>query len=391
VSLAVAQGYRPGDRRELAALLALLAVPGLRPGAAVELLLATGSARSAFGALGDACGEEVARASRTEAVRERTRRALHAVEAGDLHVVAVGDAGYPALLAERLDRDRPPVLFGRGRLSLLEGPAVAVVGCRSASSYGLAISEELGSAVARSGGCVVSGVALGIDAAAHTGALEAGGHTIGVLGCGVDVYYPRRNTELQDRIGRDGLLLSEQLPGEAPRKYFFPWRNRIIAGLSRVVVVVEAGVRSGTLSTAEHAANLGIDVFAVPNALDTPNMGGIVRLYREGVAPYTGIRDLLEHVGLIGLADPAPDGPGAAGASPANPLTTRVWLALDRSGRLVDDIAAQAGLGVPAVQAALLELELDGYARRLAGGRYCRNVPQPRAPRGVTAMAADGG
>jgi DNA processing protein len=234
------------------------------------------------------------------------------------------------------------------------------------------VAEELADGVARAGGCVVSGVALGIDAAAHAAALDAGGATIGVLGCGVDVFYPRQNTALQERLGAAGLLLSEHLPGEAPKKHHFPWRNRIIAALSRAVVVVEAGETSGAIITAGHAADFGVDVLAVPNALDRPNMAGILRLYRHGVLPYTGVRDLLQHVGLIGIADPAPRAPDRIEHAPPDPQAAQVWLAVGERPRHVDRIASTTGMPVAVTLATLTELELDGYITQLTGSRFVR-------------------
>jgi DNA processing protein len=378
---------RPADRRELAARLALLAVPGLRAEDGIALIESTGSARRACDAIGDAFGATVAAAARTPEVRERTRRALHAVERQNLHVVTFDDELYPASLGERLGRYRPPLLFGRGDLALLQYVCVGVVGSRSASEYGLDVADELADAVARAGGCVVSGVALGVDAAAHAAALDAGGATIGVLGCGVDVFYPRRNEQLQERIAQSGLLLSEHLPGEPPRKHQFPYRNRIIAALSAAVVIVEAGEKSGALSTAGHAGDQGIDVFAVPNAIDRPNMAGILRLYREGAGVYTGVRDLLAHVGLIGVADPAPGSGSAVQHAPPDAMAARVWQELGHRGRHADAIAGAAGLSPADVLVTLLQLELDGYATQLAGGRYIRRR-QPKPVLRRTAEAA---
>jgi DNA processing protein len=372
-----AAGYRPADRREVAAWLALLAAPGLRGETLVQLVAETGGARAAFDALEDALGAEVAAEARTGQVQERTRRALHATEQQDLHVIPFTDPAYPRLLTERLGAYRPPVLFGRGDLSLFALAGIGIVGCRSASEYGLDVAEDLADAVARAGGCVVSGVALGIDAAAHQAALDAGGATIGVLACGVDVFYPRRNMQLQERIATTGLLLSENLPGEAPRKYLFPYRNRIIACLSRAVVVVEGGARSGTLSTAEHAGQRGVDVFAVPHPLDRPNGEGILRLYRDGVPPYTGARDLLHHAGLIALAEAAPREPDVVAHAPPEPRAAQLWQELGPRGRTVDELAAASGIPVPEVLVLLLQMELGGYASQLAGGRFTRRK-EPR-------------
>ncbi|HSJ25892.1 MAG TPA: DNA-processing protein DprA [Longimicrobiales bacterium] len=384
----------PHDRRELAARLALLTVPGLKAEQAISLVEATGSARLAFDALGDVFGGDMAAAARTERVRQRTRRALQAVEEQGLHVVTFDDELYPARLSGYLTDYRPPVLFGRGDLSLVQPQCIAIVGSRSASEYGLDVAEDAARHVAHAGGCVVSGVALGVDAAAHRAALEADGATIGVLGCGVDVFYPRRNMELQERIGRCGLLLSEQLPGEPPRKHQFPYRNRIIAALSSAVLIVEAGAKSGALSTAGHAADLGVDVFVVPHAIDRPNAAGNLRLFREGAPVYTGARDMLEQVGLMGVGDPVPAASGDMEYPPPGPEAARIWDSLDARGRHVDSIAAAVGMPVDEVLVALLDLELDGYAIQLGGGRFTRRrrerriLKQKEAADGNSAAAA---
>jgi DNA processing protein len=361
---------RTPDRAELAARLALLAVPRLKHDVMIGLIEQQGSARAVCAALPKLLPELV-EGARSHAVRERTRRALQAVEAQRIRVIPFDDPAYPARLTERLGKLRPPLLFAIGDMAMLAPTGVAVVGCRAATEYGLDVAEQIAHAVARAGGCVVSGVALGIDAAAHTAALDAGGCTIGVLACGVDVFYPRRNMDLQARIARSGLLISEQLPGEAPRKHLFPWRNRIIAALSRVIVVVEAGERSGAISTANHGADFGVDVCAVPHAIDRPNAQGILRLYAEGVRPFAGVRALLEDAGLAGLAA----GAGAADdveRAPPGPLHGRVWSALGATPKHVDSVAASAGMPPVEVLVVLLELELGGYAQQVGGGRFMR-------------------
>jgi DNA processing protein len=386
----------PLDGRELRAYLALLAAPRLPDWRVLQMLQAHGTAVAAFGALRAECGAELAAAARSQAVLRRVERAVHAIETDCIAVVPFGSAAYPPLLVRHLGPAAPPVLFARGSLDLLEQAGIAVVGCRAASAYGLDVADQLGGAVARAGGCIVSGLARGIDTAAHAAALDAGGSTIAVLGCGVDVYYPHENMKLQDRIARDGLLLSEFLPGEAPRRYRFPHRNRIIAGLSSAVVVVEAGATSGALGTATHAMERDVPTFAVPHPIDRPGAAGILGLFRDGVAPFTGVRDLLEYVGLVRIgADvpaAAPSAPsrashaahagtpmavGAAGAAgvPAfdaagATLHARIWAALRRQPRHVDDIAEAAGAVPATVLAALLELELDGRACQGPGGRF---------------------
>lgn len=360
-----------GDSRELGARLALAATPALTAPAAMALVRRHGSARAAVQALRSGPQPELASAVHSASVRERVRRALDAIEREPLHVLAFDDEDYPAILHTRLDTAAPPLLFARGATDLLALPAVAVVGSRAASGYGLDIASALGDATARAGACVVSGLALGIDAAAHEAALEAGGATIGVLGCGVDVYYPRRNTALQDRIAEAGLLLSEQLPGEPPRRFQFPHRNRIIAALSRAVVIVEAGARSGALGTAVHAMEQGVPLYGVPNALDRPSFQGVLGLFRDGVPPFTGARDVLEECGILGVGAPLRQ-VAAAGEPPADATARLVWDALTTDGAHVDRIARTAGVSPHLALATLLELELDGRALQQPGGRFSR-------------------
>jgi DNA processing protein len=370
---------------ELSALLTLAATPGLPDWRALELLQRFGSAEAALQELGRQCGGHAAAAAASLSVRRRVARALHAVEAERIRVLSATSPAYPAVLGATLGPAAPPVLFARGHLDLLRRPCISVVGSRSASDYALDMAEQLGAATARAGGCVVSGLARGVDAAAHRGALDAGGATAAVMGCGVDVYYPHENMRLQDRIAEDGLLLSEFLPGEAPRRYRFPHRNRIIAGLSRAVVVVEAGARSGALLTASHAMERGIATFAVPNAVSEAGMEGILGLFRDGVAPFTGVRDLLESTGLVPLGAPLAQGsasPLQGGAEPASsaggpghaggPVRARVLEAVHRRPAYLDSIAAAAGVAPGAALGILLELELEGLVSQVSGGRFSR-------------------
>jgi DNA processing protein len=376
---------RPATRvPDLASLLTLLATPGLPDWRVLELLTAHGTPRAALDSLAQECGVRLAADARSASVQRRVERALHAVEAEGIAAVPFGTPGYPSGLVHNLGPAAPPLLFARGDLGVLQRPGIAVVGSRAASEYARDVAEEIGTAIARAGGCVISGLARGVDAATHAAALDAGGTTVAVLGCGVDVYYPQDNMRLQDRIAGDGLLVSEFLPGEGPRKYRFPHRNRIIAALSRAVVVVEAGRTSGALGTASHAMERGIATFAVPNAVDHPGMQGILGLYRDGVLPFTGTRDLLESTGLLPLGQepameplPADDGRGPVGTMP--PFHERILGVLRRQPAHVDAIAAEAGMTASAALAALLELELDGLVRQVPGGRFGRATLRRRA------------
>lgn len=198
---------------------------------------------------------------------------------------------YPELL--RKISSPPETLYCIGELSCLSERCVAVVGSRKATPYGRNVAFRLGKRLAESGVTVVSGMAEGIDAEAHRGALEAGGRTIAVLGCGPDICYPKTNRELKDRIEREGLIISQFRPGTEPRPYHFPLRNRIISGISEAVVVVEAGMSSGSLITAESAAEQGRDVYAVPGNINSLSSAGTNRLIKDGALPLVTVDDIL--------------------------------------------------------------------------------------------------
>lgn len=215
-----------------------------------------------------------------------------------IEYVKYGEADYPESLLTI--QDFPKVLFYKGDLSLAKKRCVAVAGSRKTTQYGRNIAEQIGKRLAEKDITVVSGMARGIDTCAHTGALEVGGNTIAVLGCGIDVCYPVENRELKSRIESCGLILSEYPPGTEPRKYYFPQRNRIISGLSEATVIVQAGNNSGALITAEYAIEQGRDVFAVPGNIDSRYNLGNNKLLKEGAMAVTSIEDILEHLGISG-------------------------------------------------------------------------------------------
>lgn len=222
----------------------------------------------------------------------RADRILADCARGDMFLLTMQDAAYPARLRDIFD---PPVLlYGKGSLPLFdEEAAIAVVGTRSCTPYGLRCAHRMGYELARQGAVVVSGMAKGIDGAAMRGALQAGGFTAAVLGGGVDVVYPAENRRLYEDIAATGVLLSEYPPRTEPEGWRFPMRNRILSGLSVAAVVVEAPLRSGALITAENAMEQGRDVFAVPGPIDTPNSAGCHRLIREGAILATCAGDIL--------------------------------------------------------------------------------------------------
>lgn len=285
-------------------------------------------------------------------------------------MVGWSDPTYPPLLAAIIDP--PPVLWIRGQLSAFEPPAVAIVGSRAGSSYALAVAERLAADLTARGVVVVSGLARGVDSAAHRGALTAGA-TIAVLGSGPDVVYPKEHDNLAREIAATGLVLSELAPGTPPQPQFFPMRNRIISGLSRAVVVVEAGERSGSLITVRSALEQGRDVLAVPGSiLSARNRGGHA-LLRDGAKIVESADDILEELGSPPGASRPPccAGPGstAAGAIVADRVLT--CLAPGESCDL-DAIAERSGLPVARLLPRLFELELQGLVRREGGGRFVR-------------------
>ena len=258
--------------------------------------------------------------------------------------------GYPPRLLE-LD-DPPPVLWAIGADATLTAPVVAIVGTRAASSYGERVARELSGALARAGACVVSGMARGIDACAHRAALAASGRTVGVLGTGVDIAYPAAHRALHAEIGRRGLLLSELAPGDRAGPGSFPSRNRIIAALAEVVLVVEAGRKSGALITATAALELGRTVAAVPGAIDDPRSEGSNELLRDGAVVVASVADV---VALVGLTAP-PRGPGAD----VGPDERAVWEALGRGAADLDSLAARSRLPARRCMAAVTALEIAG-------------------------------
>ncbi len=274
------------------------------------------------------------------------------------HLVSTLSSDYPPRLAEL--SDAPEILFAKGALAIADAPAVAIVGTRRASSYGLRVARALATSCARAGVAVVSGMAQGIDGAAHEAALAAGGRTVGVLGTGLNVVYPRQHRALQSRIGVEGLLLSELAPDRSGHGGSFPRRNRIIAALAAVTVVVEAGEGSGALITAHHAHELHRRVAVVPNAIDVPNSRGSNLLLKEGAEPLLAPEDLLAMLELQGqpTASPLLDGDAAS-----------CWDALMRGADDVAAVGRLASIPTRAAAAAVTALELEGLVQVEATGR----------------------
>jgi DNA processing protein len=313
---------------------------------------------------------------------ERIERAAGWISRTGVSVIVERQRKYPPRL--RHLHDPPPILFALGDLSLLRAPAVAVVGTRQHSEYGRLATETLAGGLARAGVVIVSGMARGIDRIAHEQALQAGSPTVGVLGCGLDVAYPPEHERLQEMVAREGLLLSEFLPGEPPLQHNFPKRNRLIAALALAVIVVEAGVKSGTLITVDHALDLGREVFAVPGPIGRVTSLGTNDLIREGARLVTSAEEVMEVLGLravarehIGWGEGSGSGMGGEREGPADgrsAVELDVLGVLGVDGIHVDDLASRCGVSANDALVTLFRLEVNGFVKRLPGMRFTKSV-----------------
>ena len=286
------------------------------------------------------------------------RAFLEALGARGIRWLPQSGPAFPPLLREI--HDPPPGLFlrGAGDVDLLCGVAVAIVGARACSPYGAQVARALGRELAGAGVVVISGLARGIDGEAHRGALEGGGPTIAVLGCGVDRDYPASNRQLAARITETGLVVSEYAPGVEPAPWRFPARNRIVAGLAAATIVVEAREASGALITADLALEEGREVFAVPGEITSALSAGTNALLRLGATPLTSAADVLESLGVV----------PAARAPPAVSSEAEAVLASLREGAAgVDELARATGMPAASLAGALAELELAGLAMQADG------------------------
>lgn len=307
------------------------------------------------------------RAARLAAARTEAARLL--AEAGRLgaDLITSNDLApgrYPARLTEIAD---PPLALWRIGPTGLDRPAVAIVGARDATPAGLVVAGELSRDLAAHGYTVVSGLAAGVDGAAHEAALAAGGQTIAVLGCGIDVVYPPRHHDLARRMAASGCLVSEFPPGTGPRPWHFPLRNRIISGLALAVVVVEASEHSGSLITARMALEQGRDVLAVPGSVASGRYKGCHALIRDGARLVESVDDVLEELeGIRPRSRDRADAPEASERGGLAPVMAR------GEPCTVDELAARTGRPVPELLADLGRLEIEGRVRRAPGGRFVR-------------------
>lgn len=361
----------------LAAWLRLLQVRGLGAAAIRRLLASFGLPDGIFSAarsdlihaVGETQADAIQSARRDEAVDATIEAALVWARVPGNRILTLADREYPPdLLAVP---DPPPLLYLKGRVELLGRPGLAIVGSRNATAQGLANAENFATALSHAGYTIVSGQALGIDAAAHRGGLAGAGSTIAVIGTGADIVYPARNRELAHAIAADGLIVSEFALGTPALGPNFPRRNRIISGLSRGVLVVEAALRSGSLITARLAGEQGRDVFAIPGSIHSPLSKGCHLLIKQGAKLVDAAVDILEELGTTARVVPGPhatpDVPTATGDESAALLEA---MGYDPIG--VDGLRERTGLTAENLSAMLLVLELDGRVAQLPGGKIQR-------------------
>ena len=372
------------EREDLASWLRLALTPGVGNDTARKLMAAFGPPSSLFStsraALRDFAGAGLATALVHEPpeLAAQLKATLDWLEQapsdGPRHVLHLADASYPPALLETADP--PLMLYVLGRIRLPWPAAIAIVGSRNPTPQGQLNARQFGRSLAQAGLTVVSGLALGIDGAAHEGALEGGAPdqlaTIAVVGTGLDSVYPRQHEALATRIAQRGLIVSEYPLGTAPLSANFPRRNRIISGLSEGTLVVEAAVRSGSLITARMAIEQGKDVFAIPGSIHSTQSRGCHELLRQGAKLVESAQDVLEELrpgianaALSATAPATPEVPGGPG---------RLLKALGYDPVSLDALVARTGASTAELQAQLLELELDGHVSRLPGGLFQRTA-----------------
>lgn len=299
-------------------------------------------------------------------------QAFESIQNAGISIITITDLAYPKKLLTI--EYPPPVIFLKGEILEEDECAVAIVGTRHLTSYGRQVTEELAAFLARNGVTVISGLARGIDSVAHQAALEAGGRTIAVLGCGVDIIYPPEHRALAERMISSGALVSDYYPGTPPDGANFPPRNRIISGLSTLTVVVEAGERSGALITAEFAAIQGREVFAVPGSIYANRNKGTNRLIRDGALPLLNFDDLINALNLEQVTEYR----YARKVLPENDIELLLMDILMDESLHIDEIKAVVDLSIDKISAALVLMELKGMIRSTGNLTY-QSISEPDA------------
>ena len=352
--------------------IALGKVPGIGPSRLAALLEVCGSVEAIWKASIQTLKEAGLDRRSLESLLEFRRTIdpageLERLSQSKVQVLTWDDDDYPANLRQ-MDAS-PPVIYVRGAITDTDTWAVGLVGTRRASPYGREVARTLATELARAGVTVVSGLALGIDTVAHKAALDAGGRTIAVLGSGVDQLYPASNEQLGLRMINQGAVVSEYALGVRPEARNFPPRNRIISGLSKGIVVIEANERSGALITATFAAEQGRDVFAVPGSILNPGSAGCNNLIQQGAMPLLRVEDILEQLNLTKL-DQRRD---VRAAVSADPLESKLLIHLTSAPQFIDDIVRQAAMPSAQVSSLLTLMELKGLVRQVSTLNYVRS------------------
>jgi DNA processing protein len=354
-------------------LIALCAVPDLGPVTIRKLIAACGSPTGVFKASHkelravENIGEERAKNIKNFAGRDEIGKAVEKLRDGGVKVVSEGSDGYPEAL-KGLGADTPLVLYMKGDIIKEDMYAVAIVGSRKLTHYGATVTETISSELAGMGFTVVSGIARGIDTAAHKGCLAAGGRSIGVLGSGIDVPYPPENKGLMERLSGSGCVISEFPPGMPPNRENFPRRNRLISGLSMGVLIVEADEKSGALITANYALDQGKGVFAVPGNINSPVSRGPNHLIKQGAKPVTRAEDIVEELA-----------PVLKGFIKKQKMKEKVEVTNDEKALCdimsgepmhIDAVSRKCGMPASKALAVLLGLELKGIVKQIEGKKF---------------------
>lgn len=333
-------------------------------------VLRAGAAVASVPGAGSCLVELLCDAQQCRASRQRAQAELELLDRKKVVLLTPSSPEFPESISNI--PDSPVLLYCRGALDWLTPPAVAIIGARTATDYGKRVAASIAADLAGQGIVIVSGAAYGIDAAAHRGALAAGGGTVAVLGCGIDVVYPRAHADLFRDIAGNGLLLTEYPLGTKPEGYRFPARNRIISGLVKGVVVVEATEKSGSLITARLALDQGREVFAVPGRIDSPKSAGTHRLIQQGAHLVQSVADILEGLSWRHGNLSSDQGADAVEAEPASDREQLILDCLDAYPRDIDTLVRLTGLALVDVHDLLLQLELRGMVRQMPGQQYER-------------------
>ena len=367
------------ERDEFAAWLRLLETPAVGRVTARRLLASFGSPERVFSSsaaeLAALVGAEAAAnlvnaPEHFGAVLEQSWGWLTQAQGHDRHILVLGHPDYPAALLETADP--PLMLFAQGKLDCLKRPAVAVVGSRNATPQGLENARTFSAHLSREGLSVVSGLALGIDGAAHEGALSGAGSTIAVVGTGIDRVYPRAHLSLAHQIAKTGLILSEYVVGTPPLPAHFPQRNRIISGLANGTLVVEAALKSGSLITARLALECGRDVFAIPGSIHSPTSRGCHALIKQGAKLVETAQDILEEFRYPASAHPIHS--VRSEEAPTQSADHPLLRLMGYDPMTLDALCARSGLSAADLSVQLLELEISGLVQRLPGQLFQRSA-----------------